>query len=250
MMATTDIHALAGAYVLDAVDDLERVAFARHLAECESCRTEVDEMREATARLADSTWSVPPPRLRTDVMAAIGRTRQLAPGAPAPAERDTTAVSRWRRFTAGAAAAGILAAGAGAATWAVQEQRVRDVSAVVAAAEAKEARTRAILSAPDVQVKTTTLRGGGQLTVAMSASRNAGVVVVDAQTATPADRAYQLWFQRGDKMEDAGVLAAGQSSSVTVLDGMASADGIGVSLEPAGGSPAPTLPAVGLISFI
>jgi hypothetical protein len=249
MMATTDIHALAGAYVLDAVDDLERAAFARHLAECESCRTEVDEMREATARLADSTWSVPPPRLRTDVMAAIGRTRQLAPGAPAPAERETKAVSRWRRFTAGAVAAGILAAGAGAATWAVQEQRVREATAVAAAAQAREARTQAILSAPDVQVKTSTLRGGGTLTVAMSPSHNAGVVMVAARTATPANRAYQLWFQRGDAMQDAGVLAAGQSSSVTVLEGMAGADGVGVTLEPAGGSHEPTFPPVGLISF-
>jgi anti-sigma-K factor RskA len=84
----------------------------------------------------------------------------------------------------------------------------------------------------------------------MSASRDAGVVVVDARTAMPADRAYQVWFQRGTEMQNAAVLAAGQSSAVTVLDGMASADGIGVSLEPAGGSPEPTSSPVAVISFV
>jgi anti-sigma factor RsiW len=40
-MTSPDIHALGGAYALDAVDDLERVAFDRHLAECETCALEV-----------------------------------------------------------------------------------------------------------------------------------------------------------------------------------------------------------------
>jgi anti-sigma factor RsiW len=190
-MMATDIHALAGAYALDAVNDIERAAFTRHLAECEACQTDVDEMREAAARLADGAWSAPPPRLRTDVLAAIGRTRQLAPGVPEPVERDASAVvSRWRRFTAGAAAAGILAAGAGAAAWAVQEQKVRDQSALTAAAEAQVTRTRAILTASDVQFRTTPLLTGGRVTVAMSASQDAGLVTLAADAALPSDRVF------------------------------------------------------------
>jgi anti-sigma-K factor RskA len=248
-MATTDIHALAGAYVLDAVNDIERAAFTRHLAECESCRVEVDEMREATARLADSTWSVPPPRMRADVLAAIGRTRQLVPGEPAPAERDASAVSRWRRFTAGAVAAGILAAGAGAATWAVQEQRVREANSIAAAVQAREARTQAILSSPDVRLRTEPLSGGGTVMVALSPSHNAGVVVLAGQRALPTDRTYQLWYQRGADMVNAAVLRPGESTSVSVLENVDGADGVGVSVEPAGGSPAPSLPAAAVISF-
>ena len=37
-----DIHALSGAYAVDAVDDLERAMFERHLAQCGTCRAEVD----------------------------------------------------------------------------------------------------------------------------------------------------------------------------------------------------------------
>ncbi|HYN96853.1 MAG TPA: zf-HC2 domain-containing protein, partial [Pilimelia sp.] len=115
---TTDIHTLAGAYVLDALSDIERAAFDRHLSACEACAAEVAELREAGARLADATWSVPPPRLRETVLAQVRQTRQLPPGRP---ERPSAAVavSRWRRGTAAAVAAGILAAGAGAASYAV-----------------------------------------------------------------------------------------------------------------------------------
>ena len=40
-MTRPDIHALCGAYAVDAVDDLERAAFDRHLADCEACAAEV-----------------------------------------------------------------------------------------------------------------------------------------------------------------------------------------------------------------
>src|SRR4051794_17498777 len=106
-MIDTDIHALSGAYVLDAVDDIERAAFGRHLASCESCRGEIDEFRETAARLADSTWSAAPPALRTQVLAAIGRTRQ------APASSGAARRPMWsgpRRWVAGVAAALVLAA--------------------------------------------------------------------------------------------------------------------------------------------
>jgi anti-sigma factor RsiW len=37
----SDIHALSGAYAVDAVDDIERASFERHLASCPTCRAEV-----------------------------------------------------------------------------------------------------------------------------------------------------------------------------------------------------------------
>ncbi len=72
---SADIHSLVGAFALDAVDDLERAAVDRHLRECDACRIEVAELREAAARLADGAWSVPPPRLRENVLAAVATTR-------------------------------------------------------------------------------------------------------------------------------------------------------------------------------
>ena len=45
-------HDLAAPYALDALDESERSAFERHLAECADCRTEVEGLQEATAALA------------------------------------------------------------------------------------------------------------------------------------------------------------------------------------------------------
>lgn len=239
-MTTMDIHALVGAYALDAVDDLERVAFERHIADCDACRTEVGELRETAARLADSTWSVPPPRLRSDVMAAIGRTRQLPPIESARTVTPRAAAPRWRRFTVGAVAAGVLAAGASAGVWAVQEQRVRDERAIVAAAQLREAQTNSILSATDLVVRTAPIVGGGKVTVASSASQGASVVSMRADTAPAKDRAFQMWTIRGTgPAVDAGVLPAGQASAVEIVRGVPGNDLFAVSLEPAGGSPSP-----------
>jgi len=241
-MTTTDIHTLVGAYALDAVDDLERAAFDRHVADCASCRSELDELRETVGRLADSTWSVPPPRLRTDVLAAIGRTRQAPPVVTARPELQTrTAASRWRRYTATAVAAGILAAGAGAATWAVQEQRVRQEQDNLAIAQQDQARTQSILSAPDVVFRTAPMLGGGKVTVASSQLRNAGVALVGAGRTPASDQVLQLWTIRGQGAPvSAGILATGQASGTKVVDGLPGTDVFAVSLEPAGGSAQPT----------
>lgn len=240
-MNDIDIHALVGAYALDAVDDLERVAFERHLADCDACRTEADELRETATRLADSTWSVPPPRLRTEVLTAIGQTRQLGPGPASRPEKDArAAVSRWRRFTAGAAAAAILAAGAGAATWAVQEQRVRDQSALAAAAQLEQNRIQAVLASSDLVVRTSPMSGGGKVTVAYSAVQKSSVVTVAATASPGPDQSLQMWTIQGTTKVNAGILPAGEKAGLRIVDGLPGNDAFAVSLEKAGGAAQPT----------
>ena len=67
----SDIHALSGAYAVDALDDIERAGFERHLATCPECQEEVASVREATAALADDVQAAPPPELRAAVLAGI-----------------------------------------------------------------------------------------------------------------------------------------------------------------------------------
>jgi len=246
---TSDIHALVGAYALDAVDDLERAAFDRHVAECASCRAELDELRETAARLADPAWSVPPPRLRTAVMAAIGRTRQLPPPAPPPAAPAETPVGRRRRRLVAAAAAVLLAAGTGVAVYGVQEQRVDEQRRQAAAAAQQEARVRSILAAPDLVVRTAPVIGGGKVTVASSQLRDAGVVLMGADAAPAGGEVYQLWTVRGRRATSAGVLAVGQTTAVQVVDGLPGSDAVGVTAEPPGGSTAPTVPILSLVQL-
>jgi anti-sigma-K factor RskA len=234
---STHIHSLLGAYVLDAVDDLERAAFERHLRECEECRTEADELRETSARLADGAWSVPPPGLRSTVMAAVRTTQQLSPETPARPGR--AAVTRWRRLTAAAA---VVVAVAGA-TYAIQDQRVRHEHARAEAARAEEARVRAVLAAPDLVVRDQTVDGGGRVTVAVSRLHNSGVIMLAADAA-PADRVYQLWTVRAGEPHSEGALDPGQNAAVRIVEGIGQASDVGVTVEPVGGSPTPTLPMV------
>ncbi|HEU4350100.1 MAG TPA: anti-sigma factor [Actinoplanes sp.] len=245
---TTDIHALVGAYALNAVDDLERAAFDRHVADCASCRAELAELRETASRLADSTWSVPPPGMRTEVMAAIGRTRQLPP-TPAPSAVAEPPVVRRRRWLVAAAAAVLLAGGTGVAVYGVQEQRINEQRELAAAAEQREARTRAILAAPDLVVRTAPMVGGGKVTVASSRLHNAGVVLLGADAPPPNGEVFQLWTIRGGTATSAGVLAVGQTSAVRIVDGLPGSDEVGVTAEPPNGSAQPTAPLVSAVQL-
>jgi anti-sigma factor RsiW len=239
-MTGEDIHTLVGAYALDAVDDIERARFDRHLASCPSCAQEVAELRAAAGRLADLTDAAPPARLKEAVLAGISRTPQV---------RRTRAVARpgearWRRWTAAAVAAGIIALGAAAATFAVEEQRVRDTRAQAAQAE----QVAAILGAPDAVVRTTDA-AGGRVTVVVSDSLDKGVAVLHGLTDPGAAHAYQLWLIRGGHPDSAGVLAAGTGDGTEVFAGVRGADTFGVTREPAGGSASPTPPMVGAVKL-
>ncbi|GGK09954.1 hypothetical protein GCM10010123_44830 [Pilimelia anulata] len=236
----TDIHTLAGAYALDALDEPERAAFERHLRECPACATEVAELAEAATALAEPTWSVPPPGLRQRVLAAAATTRQEPPAVAARAGRRGAA-ARWQRFAAAAAAVGVCAAGAGLATYAWQRGELRDERAAAADARATADGVRAVLAAADARIRTGALVGGGRVTIVASAQRDRSVVVLDAPPAGER-RVYQYWWITGAAPASAAVLGEGEHASTRLLPGARGVDVLGVTVEPAGGSATPTLP--------
>jgi hypothetical protein len=237
-MTGEDIHALAGAYAMNALTEPERTEFVRHLAHCDTCAAEAKELAEIVARLADGAWSVPPPRLRERVLAEVRETRQLPPRRPtetAPVRRPTT----WARRAAYGLAAGVLALAVGATTYVVMQERL---DRQVQETRAENARIQQVLSAPDAVLRTTTVQGGGRMTVVMSPSQNAGVVVLDQLANPGVDRAYQLWLVKGTNPASAAVYAAGDGSGTRLITGVVGQDTLAITQEPAGGSQAPTLP--------
>ncbi|MGQ5263479.1 anti-sigma factor [Micromonospora sp. ZYX-F-536] len=231
-----DIHTLAGAYVLDAVDDRESAAFERHLTECEPCRLEVAELRETAARLADDTVAgATPPGLRERTLAQAAGTPQLRVGAGAvnvgPKAR------RWRQFAVAAAAAVVVAGGASAVTWSVSSDRISDEQA-----GSQQARQVAdVLNAGDARVFEQSLEPGGAATVVVSRDRDRGVVLLRDLPEPGPGRVYELWLIRGtEPARSVGRLPEGARESTTVIGPVAAAGSFGVSNEPAGGSPAPT----------
>ncbi len=88
-----DIHALSGAYAVDALDDVERARFERHLTGCSACRAEVESLVAAAVQLSVLTEVAPPPSLRARVLADIANVRPLPPLSvpePATATRPTS----------------------------------------------------------------------------------------------------------------------------------------------------------------
>ena len=220
----SDIHALSGAYAVDAVDDIERASFERHLASCPTCRAEVASLREASALLADAATTTPPPALRDAVLSDITRVRPLPPvtvGGP---------VHRRRWFPALVAAVVLALVGVGGAVW----QPWRDDTSVQVSV------TDQVLQDPEAQQVSQTLPNGATATVVRSPKEHRAVLVTEDLPEPPAGKVYQLWLQTpSEDMVPAGLMPAGGRTAL--LDGDADdAIGVGLSLEPAGGSEQPT----------
>lgn len=226
----SDIHKLTGAYALDAVDDLERAAFERHLAECEDCRDEVASLRETAALLADSVAVTPPPSLRASVLTGITHVRPLPP-IVAPSRR-----AAWFPLLVAASIVAVL--GLAAAVW--QPWTPSDNPSLTVAEQ--------VLRAPDAQSVSIDLGDKGRATVTRSKSLHKAVIRTEDMAPAPSGQTYQLWLQQRGDMVSAGLMEGGTEE--IVLDGdAATASAAGVTIEPAGGSEEPNLPPVALFDF-
>jgi anti-sigma-K factor RskA len=238
-----DIHALSGAYAVDALDDTERAEFELHLAECAACRAEVASFRETTALVAETEAVTPPESLRDGVLAGIRQIRPLPPETPETAETaeaagtavtpatpgpaDELAVRRRRLPTLLVAAAAVVLIAFGAVLW--HPWQHDQTSAV-----------DQVLQASDAVRITEPVPGGGELTLVRSASLDKAVLVGRDVPDAPAGKTYQMWLQNpGEAMVSAGLMP--DADEPTVLDGeAATAAAAAVSIEPANGSDHPS----------
>ena len=99
-----------------------------------------------------------------------------------------------------------------------------------------------INAAPDQERASTTTASGQEATLVWSNTLGLSAVLVDALPALPSDQDYQLWYINGEGPLSAGTFdSTGQGTVWRVLDGtMHAGDAVGVTVEPNGGSDAPT----------
>lgn len=232
----TDIHALSGAYAVDALDDLERAQFEKHLAECPTCRSEVDSLREAAAMMAETVIEEPPPALRDRVLADIATVRPLPPLVPEQPRSATPDSSpepvrrrparRWLPGLA-AAAAVVTVLGVGAAVVQPWEDET---------SQAPPSAVDRIRAADDVQTYVQEFDDGSTATLYRSVSLNQAVIATSEMADAPDGRVYEVWLQHDERMVAAGLMPDGPSNVVELVGDPATADGFGITLEADGGS--------------
>lgn len=253
MNSAADLHTLTGAYAADALDDVERAQFEEHLALCPSCAQEVRELTATVARLALASAVAPRPALKDEVLRRIATVRQDVPrGEPGPA--PSTQRRRAGGFARWALAACLAAAVAfgGTAVW--QHQRAQDAREEARQAQ-EQARTQAqelaaVLAAPDARTRTGELAGGARGTVVVSKSLDKAVFVADGMARPPSGKVYQLWFDDGGSMRSAGLMDPDRSATTVLMRGaVGKATGMGITVEPAGGSDKPTSSPVALMEL-
>jgi len=252
--AHEDLKAHAGAYVLGSLDAEERTAFEAHLAGCEECAAEVRSLGGVVEALARAVpQRTPRPELRERVLAGFD-----AQGRARPAGRAGSA-SQWLPL----AALVVLTVGIGVyAAWlqvrvAVLEDRLERALLQAAAAETAVADARrvntelqsamGVLAAPDlVRIDLAGQTPAPQATARALWSRARGMVFTATNLPPlPAGQVYQVWVVPAAQPPiSAGLLApdpagAGQTYFSTAPD-IPPPAAVAVSIEPAGGVPAPT----------
>lgn len=250
-----DLLDLATSYALDALSDADRAAVEQRLDHADATsaaafRAEVRSLRETLALLTVVDAVPAPPALEAKLQAALdAETGSTSPaGVPAGTTADgatARSVTRLRprgpqrlRWFAAAAAAVVVVAAAG--TGIAVYRSHSPGSGTVTAAQ--------IMQHADAREHTVPVSGGGTITVEASRELNAAAVSFDAVAPAPADRTYQLWLiSPVGRISSGGVLGTLPTSTAPLLVRYGDAGQLAVSVEPAGGSPAPTTrPIVGV----
>jgi anti-sigma-K factor RskA len=260
---TAELHTLTGAYAVDALPENERGRFEEHRAECLACRHEVAELQATATLLGELLERTPPVSLRPWVLAEIDRTRQESPagrraGSPGrsvdsdPGRRQPrdelvarrSPAPRWSSLLAPAAAVVAIVVLGLSLLVANLSDRIDEVE--TAAMETME-----VLTSPDAGSVTVEGPEGSLARVVMSESMGRAVFLANGMDPAPDEHTYELWLIDGDQARSVGLFDVDDTGRATQLvrGDLQRAGAIGVTVEPAGGSPAPTTEPVMLIDL-
>jgi anti-sigma-K factor RskA len=198
-----------GAYLLGALNDLERQAFERHLRGCSECQEELERLRPAAEALPGSVVQLdPPPGLKRRLMAEVEP--DTVP--ERPAWRSRFRVPRLA-FVAAALVLG-LAIGFGVSQLGGDDTRTVPVTVAKAMPDA-----------------------GGTLEVA----DDRATLRLHDMPDLGRTRVYQVWLQHGDRMVPTRTFEVGRSGARQVqLRDVRDADGVYVTRETRGGAEVPS----------
>jgi anti-sigma-K factor RskA len=240
-----EIESLLGAYALDAVDDDERVEVEAHLATCPRCRAEVAAHREVAALMANSgiaapegLWDRIAEGLSPELPASAPDAAELLSHLPRPPRRER----RNPRVIAGA----IALVAALILVVVLLSFQVANLTGQLHSNNTSSGISAAVDSVLAHQHRTITLTAANraeEATVIIGSDDEA--YWIDSSLAQlPSTETYQLWaVVRGKEIVSLGVLGS-DPKAAAAFRLAADMGRLMVTVEPEGGTPSPTTPAV------
>jgi anti-sigma-K factor RskA len=233
---------LLPAYSIGATDPDETALVEQHLAGCPALAAELAAYRALSGALAGEAPPVaPPPHVLSDLLAAARESDQRRPSRRARPNRMWAALA--------ALAAMILIAFAGNLFWLTQLASLRDENRALAAQIDEQARVLEALGSAQVRWLALPTATNGQATGAYALviwlpGAESGMMIARQFPLLDQSMTFQAWVTRGGAVTSLGTFGVDSDGNGVLTLSAALLDepfeALGVTLEPAGGSPGPT----------
>ncbi len=210
-----------GAYLLDALPDLEAEVFERHMLRCPACREQVEHLRPSVDALPRAVPQVPAPpglkpRLMREVRAEVAGAERVA--RVVPARREWRPAMVWAAAAACAVVVGLAVFGA--------------------TQLGGDAERRAVTATIDAQ----RLPAAARARVEVLDDGDAAILRVSGMPSPGSGRVYQVWLRRGERFVPVTTLAVDRTGSgvAGIPQGTRGSQAVMVTREAAGGATTPT----------
>ncbi len=228
MSDETTIRDLLPGYALGCLDPEDERFVSAHLPGCPACREELESFVHVADRLSTTVPGAEPPAgLEHRILRALGRRSSALRGQPA---YRFPRFASWRPALAAVAAVFIVALAAG--------NLLQWTGVIRPGAQAGDTRLMTVMLAGVGDAR------GAYGTVVLDTADREGVLAVTGLPQLDAEHQYQLWLIRGAERRSGGVFsvdAGGYGSLLLkVPSDFRDFRAFGISIEPVGGSPAPT----------
>lgn len=266
-MEHQDYQELLALQALDALDVSEARRLEDHLARCDACRAELTELRDAAALLAHaSTPAEPRPEVRSRLLASVSAERQKVPGAARSAQavplKPRVEKNIWTVGLRLAAAVAFVALLVGVIVLWRRDIRMRQEIAQLSRqlntqqhelvrdreVLARQREALALLNSPTakkMELAGTQAAQTARGTFVYDQKTGRAILMAEGLPATPADKAYELWFIPKGHSPMAGRMFTIDASGHAMLSEQMPPEAmegavIAITLEPKKGSAVPT----------
>jgi anti-sigma factor RsiW len=227
---------LLGAYVLDAVDDVERRRVENLLASDPSARDEVEQLRLVADKLGNAAESAPPAQLWESIQLAIDAEPVVHQNSGSTEPPSIFSSKRYRSvnkpFLAAAAVLAVFVIGGaifvGVDKDSDEPNTIAAMTAMANDAASKPGSRTGFLTDPDQTMKVQVVAD----------AQGHGYLMTDPLPALPENETYQLWAANNGTMISLGMLGSNPEMSMVPID--PSVTELALTREPVSGSVAPT----------